>query len=515
MAAVNKIDSNVTGLRIAEEASLGVLPGTPIWTPFEPNSYNDFGGDVTSQARNPISNERQRKKGVITDLEAAGGFTSDITQTNLQSILQGFFFADLRLKGEQEVTLVDVDAGNPDEYEVADTTGFIVGSLIKGDGFTNASNNALNVVTAVVSNTSVEVATGQLVGETPPTGAKIVNVGIQFTSGEVDINVSSQDLPRLVRASGAKDFTTFGLNVGEWIFVGGDGANEDFVTAANNGFKRIRAIAATYIEFDKSGSDMSDETGTGLTIRLFWGRVLKNETGTSIKRRSYQLERTLGAPDDSQPTQVQSEYLIKAVPNEAVFNFQTADKATVDLSFIAGEHETRTGVQGVKSGTRPSLVESDAFNTSSDVSRIKLHSVSSTDESVSPLFAYVTDMKMTINNNLSANKAIGVLGAFDITAGTFAVNVEMEAYFADVAAIATVKSNADITMDVILVKANAGIAIDFPLMSIGGARADIQQDQPIKLPINGDVASGSKVVTTMNHTILMSFFDYLPNAADV
>jgi hypothetical protein len=63
MASVNKIDSNVTGLRYAEEATIGNLPASGvIWNELEPNEYGDFGGEYSLVARNPINAGRQRQK---------------------------------------------------------------------------------------------------------------------------------------------------------------------------------------------------------------------------------------------------------------------------------------------------------------------------------------------------------------------------------------------------------------------------------------------------------------------
>jgi len=636
MAQVISIDSNVTGLRYALEASPGVLPGSVVWKTLEPNSYADFGGSLTTLARNPINDSRQRKKGVVTDLDASGGFNMDMTQTNLQELLQSFFFANFRERASTKpfnAAEVPVVAVTTDFEAASGLDRFEVGELVFASGFAEDDNNGVHRVVDV-SGTVLEVSSTLVAETSPPTASKLTMVGFQYGTDTISVDVTGS-LPKIVRSGGmaasgiltiggtptagqivtigditytfrtaltspavayevliggsannaaanlalaieagagagtnyslgtvahpevivddvtdevvtvearytgtrgntiatttdvttgwadptleggaGKDFRDFNIVAGEWIFVGGDETAEKFAVAANNGFKRVRAINANEITIDKSYEAMSIDAGTGKTIRLYLGRVLKNETASGIVRRPVQFERTLGAPDDAQPTQVQAEYLIGALANQMTLNVATADKMTVDLTFLAMDAETKLASEGLKAGTRPALEESDAFNTSTDFARIKLSRVVPGDEAPTALFAYATDLTLVVNNNLSANKAISRIGAVGVTAGTFTVNGNLEVYFADVDAVRAVRDNADITIDFQLAKANSGVAWDVPLITLGEGQANIEQDQPIKLPLSMDAASAAKIDPALNHTLLLVFFDYLPNMAE-
>ena len=518
MAQVPKIDSNITGLAYAEEAQLGLLPGegglagTPVWKRLKPNSFNDFGGETITVAPNPINPSRQRRKGVTTDLNASGGFNHNLTYENLTDIMQGVFFADIREKGVETVTSVDVDTSNPDEYEVAETAGFLVGSIIIGKNFVNSANNALNVVTAITTDVSVEVADGQLVDETPSADAVIKVVGFQFEDADAVIDVTG-DLPALTSTAVA-DLTTLGLVPGQWVYIGGDVSANSFTDAANNGFKRIRSITADAITFDKSDMEMVADAGVvGKTIRMFFGDVLRNETGSLIKRRTYNIERTLGASDDALPAEIQSEVLIGAIPNEVAINIPQADLASVDFTFIATDNVQRDGSTGPKQTGVIDPAAASEYNTSSDVGRIRLAIVSDTDEAPNALFAYVTEATLNINNNVSPNKAVGVLGAFDVTAGTFEVSGELTAYFSNVAATQAVKNNSNVTLDISFVKDNTALVMDLPLISLGDGRLNVEVDQPITLPLSTDAASGQDISTDLDHTALFTYFDYVPTAA--
>lgn len=633
MAAVTKIQSNKTGLRFSEELSPKVADPSAVWKQLEPNSYADFGGQTTLVARTPITDGRQRKKGVIVDLDASGGFNTDVTLKNLQDIGQGFFFADLRLKGEGIISSID---GATEKIELDHAMNMYVGSLVFVDGCDTASNNGLKRITAVNSvhatgtltftgnannngtvtigttvytfktaltspeaayevligatasdsidnlvaainggagagtlygsdtavNTQVTAVNGtgdvmdvtaildgpsqnsiattevltnatwgagtlaggdadvtvfeNLTTETPTSTATVVVVGFQFDASDATIAAPGGGvLPSLSMTT--KVATELGLIPGEYVFIGGDSAATQFATAADQGFCRVRSITVggtDQVFFDKTPATFVTDAGTGKTIQVFFGRVLKNEVGTLIIERTYQIERTLGAPDTDNPADLQAEYLEGAYANEMAITAGIAAKLEADLSFVAMDHTTTSADEGLKAGTRPTLEEADALNTSNDISRIKLAVVVPGDPAPTPLFAFAEQLDITINNGVTPEKALGVLGAIGVGLGDFAVSGTITAYFADVASIEAVRENEDITLEVHYVKANSGITMDLPLIALGDGRLNIEKDRAIKIPLSMEAATGALIDEDLNHTALFVFWDYLPSLAD-
>lgn len=527
MATRPKIDGNSTGLRIAAEASPKTLPVTPIWYPYEPNKYGKLGGDYKTETRSPIVESRMDRKGPITDLDSMGEWDTDLTYgagaTNIAGLIEGAVFANYRKKielgGAGEITGV---TGSTKTYTVAaNGTNFRAGDLFFATGFTNSANNSLHRVASSTGTTVVGIETN--VDETPPTAAKLVVCGFQFGSGEASITVTGVTWPRITRASGTKDFTQFGLIPGEWIFIG-DSSNAaySFATAACNGWARVRSVSATYIELDKTTATFVDDTGTSKTIRLFFGRVAKNEaltTGSNPQvRKTYQLERSLGQPDDAS-SNIQSEYILGAIVDELTFNIEVKKILSCNLKFVGMDYQPVDAATGLKSGTRPALVAEDAFNATSHVKRQKFARVPTTagsaaNANLTPVMAYIESAKITVKNGVDLNKAISVLGAFDSSTGNIQPSIELKGYLQTTEAMLVRSQNANCTFDCILVKSNQGIVIDVPLIGLTDGMPEVEKNKPIMVPLKGDASDAIDVDPSMRHCILFGFFDYLPSNAN-
>ncbi len=631
---VNKIDSNVTGLAYAEEACLKVLPTLvtdgfdPTWYGLEPNSYSDFGGDLATVARQPISATRQRKKGTVTGLEASGGFNTDLTQTNLTRLMQGFFFANARQKaatklfGSAAIALTSI-ATTDDSFNAASGLDrFKPQQLVKVSK--SVSNNGLHKVVSAVA--AKLVVTTNLTDETPTADAQIEAVGFEFDSGVVSMTASAAAaalvIAGLAAATGtltfsgvgtAADTVTIGSKVytlraipavandvligasatataanlvaaingatgagtlygvgtvantqvtasnvagvitvtaiwsgvsansiattesgtatawgaatlaggtgdigwkelgiipGEWVFVG-DAVGSSFTeTASTNrpGYARAISVTNSTMTFDQTTWTPQADAGTGKTIRVFFGTVIRNEPlAADIVTRSYNLERTLGKDSSELP---QSQYLEGAIANEFTLNYPEGDKLNADLTFIALNDATRTGLEGLKGGARVAAPGESAFNTSLDIYRVYLAVLDSAEMNKEALFAYVTEADVTINNNATLVTALGVLGGIDVSVGNFDAGGSVTALFSTVESIRAIRNNADVGLNFIAARANGGFIFDIPLLGLGGGRLNVELNTPITVPLEAAGAENS-----LGYTMLSNWFPYLPNVA--
>lgn len=492
--------SNQTGLRVAEEsATPKVLPGTPIWFPVEPNSYDDFGGDTKLTPRTPIAADRQKRRGTVTDFDAMAGYQVDLTDRSLYPVMPGFMFANWRNK-----TVLDVTAVAAGSYTVAaGGAGFAVGDLLFAESMNTPANNGMKVVTASTA-TSVSVAGAVVEAVTAANLPQITRVGFQFASGDLTLTVSGGTA---TIGAAVKNLTTLGLIPGEWVHLGGDAAANKLATAASNGFYRVRSVMATQIVCDVFPDNAVTDAGAGKTMHLYIGNVLKNEWDPTLQViKTYQFERSLN------PAGTQLEYVLGACPNTLKIEAKTADKLTASLDFKA--LDTDTSQVALKSGTRPALFPQSAFSSASDFSRLRLRDVNTN----ANLAVYMTDLSLTIDNGTSADKALGTLGGIEHTIGDFDVSGSVEAYFSSLTAVQAVKAGTICGIDVALVTnvlttgvgyQAAGWVFDVPSVQLGDGKVKVEKDKKVKLP----VSLAATADQTLNHTLLAVHFRFLPQLA--
>lgn len=512
----DKIDSNVTGGFICQESTLGVLPAasSQIWYTLEPNSWADFGGKLSTVARSPINDGRKMYKGAVTGLEASGGFQSDLTLRNLTWLMQGFTFATAREAPKTRplnsvgVAITSV-ATTDDSFNAASgLDAFKTNMLVKASGFTNSANNGVHVVTTGNVAAKLIVSTNLTLEASPPAAAKLIAVGYQYPATDLALTLNGTEV-LLTSATIAP--SVLGVAVGQWVFIGDASASAYRYDNNSPFFARVKAINNTtrVITLDRPTITPVADAGTGKTVRLFFGTSVYDEPlAANIVRRSYTIERTLG----SDAVGVQSEYVSGAVPNEVTFNIDTAAKITTDLSFVATNYDTRTGTEGplkaVADTTLVAALGEDAINTTSHVYSQRVSLYGDATPAMTPLVGYCSNAKITVKNNVKAANAIGVLGAFDVTAGEFSVDGSVEAYFGSVAALESVRNYDTVAYDLILTSSNAGIVIDLPKVGLGNGQLNVSANEAVKLPLD----TGA-FVSTEGYTFGMTAFEYLPNAA--
>ncbi len=542
------IDAREAQVRWTIENSFKTVSADRIWRIVEVNEFGDYGQTNKTVARTQFRSDRQVSKPVVVGADQNAAFSVDVLQNQHQELMSEMFHAAFREKPTTEAVTIstEIESVTVNEYlKTAGswaTEGYAVGSLVWATGFdrdtpgTYADNDGLKTVNTVSATdlTVDETLTAQLAAAIPLSaagirGAHIVNVGFEFVAGDLACT-----------GGGGSAFTTLtlsagvwadtGLQAGEWFLIGDGTLNFD-TNPENNGWKQVDQIDATdkILTIRKSQENMITETPAG-AVRIFFGRVLKNEVVSSlITRNTMQFERALGPPDIALPDQLQADYLTGATAASWQFNKNAEDKITADLVFLPSGYETfsptgappqlKSELAAASTGGAPPVVSEDSYNTDVHYSYLEVHLVSSVDETPVPLFQDIETMTLSIDNEANANKALKNRGSCGTSLGSFRCTGTMSGYLEDMAPIDAVDANSDVTIGLVMVQgptgAKFGWSLDFPLLGLGNGLPELELGQKIKLPLDLGMASGDKLGSHLNFSAMMSYFDYLPDSGDV
>ena len=489
---MGSVNTNSISLAIAEESNIGVLPSTVVAEYLEPNEISDYGADITTVARNPISKDRQNRKGTISDVETTVDVEMDTTASHLLAVLPGIMFSQwynqpywLRTDVSATATGFTVTGGEISKVHAGD--------LIYVRGFDNGANNGLFVVSNATGG-AITVDGGTTVVESGSSATSLYVVGHQFAAGDLKMDANGN----LTVTSAS--FSSLGLQRGQGVYIGGLTASTSFGTAADNGLARVQKVESKTLYLDKHQQAVSADTGSSKTVQLFYGWFLKNVPLDDAKFKEHYYQFEIGYPGLMNADVTGYEYAIGNIMNTMELSLPLTDKSTMTVQTLGKDVEAITSTR--KSWTVNTPLFNEAYNTTADFMRLRIQN---TDETgLSTLFKEAT---LNINNNASGERVLGKLGPEFMTFGNIDVTMEMTAVFTAPAVVSKIRNNCTVTMDFCICNNDAGFYFDIPSMTLGDGSRDYAVNEKVKIKLSSN-AFGDE---SFGYTLSETFFPYLPS----
>lgn len=483
------------------EATLGAaVPPVTGWFNLQPNSLGSIGPSYKKIARQPISKNRQNQRPILTDEDSAAPWESDVTKDLIDDFLEGIFMSAAKHSGgvNQSKWTPSAFAAASITIPINGATGALQqGTLVYVRG--SASNNGLFVLGAGSTNISLVIA-GGTVEAAPPANCAVEVAGFRpIAAADIQMNVNGNLI------STASNFTTMGLNVGQWIWVGGTlGSVNAFGTAAYRGFARVKAIAATLLTLERrSWTVGAADAAAGKNIDLYFTRWARNVAidSADYKTPSYAFEVTY--PNLGAGPVPEYEYMLGNLVDNWVFNIPLTNKVTAQMTFTGTTSQDPTTARAAGPSTALNPVTNLALSTATDLMRLRISNVDETGISTD-----FTNIKITVANNVEPEKQLGTLGAQKMNVGKFEVHVEADLIFTSDDVIKAVHDNRVANMDVAMRNGDFGLLLDVASMSI--------DDAGRKFETNKSVTISTKTTgfqdATLGYTMSGSVFAYLPAA---
>ena len=490
---MSRILTNNAGIAYAIEVlgQIGVLPAQPVWKTVEPNDISSYGASISTVARNPISKNRQRRKGTITNLESAVEYPSDLTMSSFTDFIEGFAFS--LFKG----SLVKLGTGVTATGITAALSAVVLeNALVLITGCDVATNNGLHVTGDSSGDTEIVIPVGLTTAGETSTSITVTVVGHRFATGDLEVPAATDTLKTTVQ-----DLTALDIMVGQSVYVGGFADANQFGVAGtpvSQGLVRVMAITANAITFDKSAMTFTEIDGAGKNVDVFFGKFVRNvpTDHADFIERSYQFELALPGLDAGSATMY--EYAKGNMANEISVELPLTDKAIVSVGFVGTDAQAPVALadraQNADSATDPQFTT--AFNTSADIARLRVDQVDGT--------GLTTDFKsltITINNNVSPENVLGILGAKFMNAGNLEIGFEAELLFTEVGVVDAIRKNETLTCDFQIVNDDGTIVFDIPSLTLGGGEKSFPVNETVLISTTGEAFADDVLNTSMGITI--------------
>lgn len=503
---MGRVITNAMSLSRAREATLGVLPATPAWFVLEPNNPSNFGETYSKTARSPISKSRGRRKGSTTDMDSGVEFEADLTLFHLRLSMEEFCFA--RAIGGDVFTPTGASSGS---YSVPAVTAAQAGRMVYGvssaktllyaRGFATAVNNGLKVLGATVSTGATTISVAGVAAETVAASdfVELAVAGVRGATGDLQIDASGN------LVSTALNFTTLGLGVGQYIRIGGVDALNQFATLANNGFARIRQIAANKLTLEKREGVFVADTGAGVAIDILYGSFVRDVPVDHADYVEWSTQFEIASPNLMSGGATGYEYAVGNWPNQLTITVPLTNKATMTCSYVGTNTTEPSSSRATGSANAKQGVETESFGTASDIARLRLEDVDN--QGLTTDFKSIT---VTFKNNTSGEKVLGVLGPRYLNAGNLEVDVETQVVFTSALVPIAIRQNKTCGLEIGLQNGDGGALINLPTGTLGGGNRDYPANQSVL--VNTTFMAHEE--SLFDFSMSVSFFPVLPDDTD-
>ncbi|AUR83962.1 major tail protein [Vibrio phage 1.046.O._10N.286.52.E3] len=449
-------DSNATGLAVTKS---DVFDADTKWLYMEPNEIGSFASTIEKVARDPITKDRQRRKGSITSVATAPQFTADMTLEMIHFYMDTFLFSIWKGLQPNSYEVVETSGGNTYTVETGGAV-LTTGTLVFADGFVNPENNGLKTVASATATTLVVNET--LVDETAASSVRLYVVGVRGATGDLQID-AEQNL-----TSTTLDFTTLGLTPGQYINIGGALVANQFTNAT--GKARIAQIETNRIVLEARDAAYTADVGTGKEVDILFSAFVRNVPVGDVDflKQWYHME----AAYNTDP--MLYEYADCCINNTLAINNALQDKAVLDLAFVGKDLLPPTDTP--RDGVRSNQTETEPFNTSSDIMRLRVSDVD--DNGVTTFFK---DTNISINNNVAAEYVLGQLAAEFMNFGNFEVDIETTAVFTDAILLNAIRNNTTLGIDMAYKNGDGGFVLSLPCGTFGDGSKSLPRNEKVKL----------------------------------